>query len=640
MRVLLSVLTGLTLSACGGGGSSDVTRTPTPPAPPSSPSIALKAQNAPQAGESVGLVAQIQGQYTNVQWRQISGPSAELLDTSAEVTSFDANQAGEYVFEATASVNGQQQSERISVSVTSPNGPVVQLRPDRVVPEQLAPSNPYRTGKQTVSLRLDSATAFDSATWSQTSGPTINFDTDTGPNATSIFFAPPAVSSDQLAEFEVTVTYADGQTASEQAFVLIKNVEADAEDGYFPRYFGQIISTSVKPYRADSPYAEQLTQCVYSNTIDSSCQFSRLPLLGMQTATPTVDDVLDRVVVSHPWMGQRFEEYLRNSPAADDMLRLLRATTAVVISYDIRPAFYWSATGAIYLDADYLWRTPQERDTLLTSPDYRAGFGDALQFSMGTYYAKQQSLFFAGFPISQRLTRPFSEMEKDLSRLMYHELAHANDYIDASRWNNLAASQSPLSASQSSSISDVMSQRYPLTSQTMLDLAALRFRSSAGSEPAYTDIQKSYRAEDIGYFFDDDSATDFYSYSSIAEDLAMYFQHIMMQTTYGVDTVTVIYNTDDGLSGWAEQNRVSRDDLSAKARFILDGIIPELESQTILNGLMSDMALTPGESVLCTVAPADPRCQQGKIQQRTWLNENDLRPATHTHSGRPTQPLQ
>ena len=93
--------------------------------------------------------------------------------------------------------------------------------------------------------------------------------------------------------------------------------------------------------------------------------------------TPDIEDILNRTLVSHQWM-KRFEQYLRDSVVGQDMLNLLRGVTAVVISAEVRPSFYWAVTGAIYLDADN-WLTPVERDTLNEAPDYRAGFGAELQ---------------------------------------------------------------------------------------------------------------------------------------------------------------------------------------------------------------------------------------------------------------------
>ena len=53
-----------------------------------------------------------------------------------------------------------------------------------------------------------------------------------------------------------------------------------------------------------------------------------------------------------------------------ELRRMLAATTAIVIGGRVRPSFYWSATGAIYLDASYLWLTPEQFTVLPVSDKF------------------------------------------------------------------------------------------------------------------------------------------------------------------------------------------------------------------------------------------------------------------------------
>jgi hypothetical protein len=74
---------------------------------------------------------------------------------------------------------------------------------------------------------------------------------------------------------------------------------------------------------------------VAANTPFQLCKLATLPLIGQAEPEPTVEDVLARTVVSHAWMGRRFEQVLRALPAR--LLKLFRSTTAVVIGADFRP---------------------------------------------------------------------------------------------------------------------------------------------------------------------------------------------------------------------------------------------------------------------------------------------------------------
>ena len=119
-------------------------------------------------------------------------------------------------------------------------------------------------------------------------------------------------------------------------------------------------------------------------------------------ALPTVDDIMKKVIVSHDWMGSQFEKFLQDYDEFDDFKNLLRAVTAVVISYDIRPSFYNPTTGAIYLDPDDLWETPAQRDTINSAPDYRSGFGSELQFEMPWRYVKDNDYAYFYYPSRYR----------------------------------------------------------------------------------------------------------------------------------------------------------------------------------------------------------------------------------------------
>ncbi len=54
-----------------------------------------------------------------------------------------------------------------------------------------------------------------------------------------------------------------------------------------------------------------------------------------------------------------------------DIKKAFWSVTAIVISRDIIPSYYDSATGAIYLDPRYFWLTPSEAETIIPSNDYR-----------------------------------------------------------------------------------------------------------------------------------------------------------------------------------------------------------------------------------------------------------------------------
>ena len=203
--------------------------------------------------------------------------------------------------------------------------------------------------------------------------------------------------------FRSDVKLANGTSLSDSFMMLLQPQPGSTSQ---PLFDTRNPSSRVYPYLRNGNYAAALAACVYGPTVDRAklCPMSRLPMLGTETggATPTVEQVMARVLVSHDWMAQVFERYLREQDTHGDFRNLLKATTAVVIGARVRPAFYWSATGAIYLDADYLWQTAAERDTVSEAPDPRSDYGNDLAYTRLWRYVQGNQAVGARSPVLQR----------------------------------------------------------------------------------------------------------------------------------------------------------------------------------------------------------------------------------------------
>lgn len=348
----------------------------------------------------------------------------------------------------------------------------------------------------------------------------------------------------------------------------------------------------MQPYHADSPYADALSDCVYNNTLSESCRFSTLPLIGQQTESPTIDDILDRTYVSHPWMGDAFKDFLETSDTASDLLSMLRATTAVVIAYDIRPSFYWAVTGAIYLDANNFWRSPEERDTLNTQPDYRSNFGNDLDFSIYWRYTRNNEYFYPqpGLAASDRRTRTREGVEAALSWLMYHELAHANDFFDYTTWSSLSNSDTPLNFfNENSQLSTGLSNALPLSSSQLHALAQVSYGGNTASS-----TQRNYSAQQVADWFEGDGAITYYSYYTDREDFANLVERFMMLYRINVSSDVGILSKDainDGTYSvtWGQRNRVNDDQVRLRAEYAVSRIMPALNVSEIQATLPSPM---------------------------------------------------
>ncbi|OFI35386.1 hypothetical protein BFC17_17290 [Alteromonas lipolytica] len=527
-----------------------------------------------------------------VEWQQLSGPPLHLLAAHTQAIGFDLPASGQY---------------ELAILATTASGAQRQLR---FTLEALASSDENRaairldhmaTERGRVSLRVDSDTSkiITDIVWEQLAGPTVNdieyqADVTAGP-LHSAFFAAPEVDSDEVMVFAATLTFDDGATASDKVYVGINDAPTDRR-GIFTQN-EQFVTTDMQPYRADSPWAQALKRCVYTNLLTDSCSFAELPLIGMQTQHPDIDTILDKTLVSHPWMGDRFAEFLRQSATAEDMLNLLRGVTAIVISYDIRPSFYWVRTGAIYLDARNFWRTPAERDTLNTAPDYRSNFGDELQFGIYWRYVKNNQYYYPqpALAESQRNSRDLAQSEAALAWLLYHELAHANDFFPPAAWAGIDSNQTPLSYFQRNPANSTrLDSFYPLQSAALAGLAQVSFGGASAAVE-----QRQFTPAQAADEFSADIAPAYYAYYTEREDFATLFERFMMLYRLNVSADAGVIGQDDNpdaLLTWGQRDRINQDSLQARTAFVVERILPQLNVAQLQSQLPGPQPLRAGVS--------------------------------------------
>lgn len=534
---------------------------------------------------------------SKINWLQTAGENITLLAKNTKVIAFTPNTPGDYSFMVSFSVNGgasQTLSQSITISETANK---IAARLSHAV---------LSDNKVSLRTTLSASIVASTLQWRQVSGPQVNFSEPNTQGNLTVYFNAPQVNKDTLLNFEVSASD-DEQTFTDNVAVLVEPALAIASNAYFDKRTARVV-----PYNSDGPYVESLVNCVYSNTLSSSCALSSLPLLAQvaqENDFLSVNNIMDRVVVSHQWMGDRFKDFLIHHDNNNDFKRLLRATTAIVISYDIRPSFYWAATGAIYLDAENFWLTPQERDTINEAPDFRTHFGNDLQFSMPWRYVKDNQYANRYFSKEQRVTRTSNDGFYRLASLLYHELAHANDFFPSTEWFTHNEQTRILDAATNTSFeSDKLSISLPLQSQTMRDLAQVSFSGELA-----TATQKSYQSSDIKNFFSPDTATDFYAYSSLREDYAMLFEELMMQNRFQVFRDIAITNnpTGDNISAqdyivtWGQRGRIGEDDIKSRVAFTASRVLPEFDSNSALTVLPIPIDMTEGHDWLknLTISP-------------------------------------
>lgn len=590
---LLPILFTVVLTACDSSNNKPATTYPA--------ASIIQLDEVQNVNQSVDLLLHFPfDSVSQINWEQTAGEPVLLFAKSSKVVSFTPTLAGDYTFSVSFMLNDElEQTLNKSITVS---GDYHKLT-TRLSHEALAGNK--------VSFRSQIPDTFNTSTlqWRQVEGPRVILTSEGTDGELTLFFDAPLVEFDTIISFEASATDSDSNTTyRDQVAVLVEPATEISSNAYFSDR-----KASVFVYNSTSPYADVLIYCVYSNTLTSSCTLAQTPLLAKEvnnsSIAPSIEDIMDRVVVSHQWMGDRFKDFLTNNDSNNDIKNLLRATTAIIISYDVRPSFYWAATGAIYLDAENFWLTPQERDTINEAPDYRADFGNDLQFVMPWRYVKDNAYASESYSKSERVNRTAEDALFRLTSLMYHELAHANDFFPSYEWYVHNGSQRVLDAATSTTFeSDELAITFPLNSQEMRGLAQVSFAGEAA-----TQTQKNYLPKDIEVFFSPEGASDFYAYSSLREDYAMLFEELMMQNRFDVIRDVAITNQPVGESisaadysvTWGQRGRIGDDKLRDRVLFSASRVLPEFDSQTAMTLVAKPIEMVEGSNWLenLTISP-------------------------------------
>ncbi|NVJ62449.1 MAG: hypothetical protein HWE27_18820 [Gammaproteobacteria bacterium] len=582
MRGLILGLAALILVGCGGssGGSGN-----------GSTEYKILGPTDPVfIGQSMGLAIQTPvSDISSINWSQTAGSTITFLGANRKVIGFDVPQTGSYSFQVTFQTPSDgQQTLNFDFTASDSSEVWVNARLDKKVNAKAKASF-----NATENLPGD----LQSVMWQQISGPTVN---PAVTNTLDIDFIAPDVSFDTLVKFRVTATDNLGNQGSDEVWLLIEPETINPDRLLNSGRFENVAFADVYPYRSNSPYASGLRQCVYSNSNANYCDLGTLPYVGNINPMPTIDDIMNRVVVSHDWMGARFQQFLENIDVNGDIRQMLAGTTAVVIAYDVRPSFYWVGTGAIYISPSYFWVTPEERDTVDTTADFRSNFDAELNFRDPWRIVKDNEYATQAYPIELRETRTLVDNQYSVLRVLYHELAHANDFYPPAAWLSFSTNDLTFSYwNDNGAVSDGLNTGFALTSSEMYGLAGVMFFGDTAStqEQAYTPVQVS------DFFFPDD-ATNTYAYSNAREDFAMLTEEYMMGYRHQV-------RYDQGITGLApdyviataERGRVADADILPRAEFVISAILPSINTTEASATLPSPLTLDSGVNWIDSLVP-------------------------------------
>jgi len=645
----------LTLAACGGvapgaggstGSSSSPSPTPATPAPTPAATtsscvtgVQLTADTSIVVGKTAGaVIAGCTGPVSNPVWTQTSGTTIPLTSATTQAISIEPPAAGSYGFRVDyVDATGAAGSQTFTLTATVPAASTssVTARADQAM--RMGGSASVRAWPT-----LASGDALASVRWSRISGPDVTLDTSDSLRA---IFTAPTVTQDSVLHLRVTLTTTAGIADSDDVYIVIEQSALPASNAIF----ADTKVGRVHPYRATSSFASALGRCVYSaalvwsGSVNTMCKTSELPLIDQSggVTLPSVDAVMDRVLVSHDWMGANLEAFLRQQDPDGDFRRLLGSVNAVIVGAHVRPSFYSSATGAIYLDADNLWLTPAERDVIDESPDFRSSFDSALNYAEPWRYVSGNQYASPAYPETLRTTRSLGNLVPDLASLLYHELGHANDFFPTATRAALDGSI-PIWSNGVSRISarllpsDVLTTQYPLQSAEEHALAQVKFAGVAANA-----TQSGYTPLQVSAFFTVDGATDEYNYLTQYEDLAMLFEEFMMATRRGIRRdVAFTTKYSAGMTGadlavaWGQRGRIADANVKPRIKLALAQMAPWIDP-ALVDALPAPIAMRAGESWTANLSQTLPASVASRYRasayaatgtaNEAWLIERNLR---------------
>ncbi|MGZ2369994.1 hypothetical protein ACXR6G_09430 [Ancylomarina sp. YFZ004] len=328
----------------------------------------------------------------------------------------------------------------------------------------------------------------------------------------------------------------------------------------------------------DNTYAESLYNLYRAPFDETYPNLQELPLLGQIHEVITVDDIMERLIVSDDWMASNFRYVLESIPSS--FLQLFKPITAIVITRDLKPSFYWPSTAAIYLDPYRFYINAEERATIPTKKDYRNDYGKDFQFVMPyTYYRKGEYLYPS--------ERTKEEMRNIGFNLLAHELAHANDYISAINITDVPK-EGYIRDYEHSLLSNKMTKNFPLQSEILKEVGNVRYQGKA-----ITKKLKKLSPADIVSEFINDFSNDDYNYSTDREDFAMIFEEFAMKYYLDFDRgVAVTEKTEYFIVEWGQLGRIREDHLSEKINYVVSSLIPTLDVKSALSSFGDPIPFT------------------------------------------------
>ena len=302
----------------------------------------------------------------------------------------------------------------------------------------------------------------------------------------------------------------------------------------------QVQDSTLKPYHSSSTTAEALTGC-----IQKKCT---LRAIGDVYSSPTLDNILDRLLVEKPEYGQHFDEFFKKIPkeVLEDFLILFKTVRVIIIAEG-------DSNEGGFVIGDFLNLNSvlftKNGSFLLAANEVDNG---KLPVVYGDFFVKDGRRMASDKPndLSNQLS---------IAHVLYHELAHAAD------------NPGPHAMSEA-----LKGSNFQAESPILHNLALHMY----GKKKITTNADH-YISENISKAFEQAKGVSLYSFVNSQEDLATTFEKFMLLNRFGMEWVIVLADSKvmqlpmaDRPISWGEKNSVLSERMQPKVKFILQKILP------------------------------------------------------------------
>jgi hypothetical protein len=293
----------------------------------------------------------------------------------------------------------------------------------------------------------------------------------------------------------------------------------------------------------ETEQSDELLSCFAKGNAGEYCDLSEASPLGAGKTMDqklSIEDVAERLLVSHEWMGDEFVELLERWYWLEDrdILDLFRPYSSIVISFEGQFYGYYfvEESATLVLSGFALWKDKQQYEDLFVESggsSSHSGIAEIpfqswqRQIDSVTKQETYQSIYYDEYDNNVRFTH---QLRPQMMQIIAHTSAHAFDSYPQSTLSSLDEQDSLFTHVQSLALSNLLENNYPVyKSDLVTDFANYRYDGATPTDRLVNSTGQEFYDELVN-----SQAITTWGYHSAYESLAMLFQQYALYKYEGV----------------------------------------------------------------------------------------------------------